>query len=625
MTADTNTKYDLYARLEKRAFDYPKALGPSGDSSWLQTIIQHWVYFKEKLKSLDSQYDLFGKGFWGYGLNRICDGKTSVESLDVVEVERLNKQNKHHDHGIIHLMIFKIKADDFIYHTFSFNLLNLKWVSNLSQKMSLTSITNVKTRISNQIYFVEIESSVLPLTMSFQVESYYAHNTSPETISSYYVKEITRFIEIAKSRHVTKVVPTAAEEVRLGSLKDISFDYELSFFTDEKRIPNQDLVNETINHFKSGPGARIFTPVEFLNLFEKQYNFLKMNYNDGEKVIAEFNGLPLNDLEKHVLYGFLLKWFGGYPVHNLNEELNITLKKVQNEFLNYSETTPEKEFCKADQSLRNKMMKMGIALTTAINTGVDARLLMAEIDDEESDEAFNSFDSLFEAAASNGALGEFKDKLDYFTKRTKVHFDFNIWLQELKHWHYGDDDQYKRHLKKSTFIEFMQYWTAKEKELSAKKQNEKKSWIAAEIKTENNSSKRHFNISSTTLRQLLEILRGFFNADQQILLQTLLESGLTSEKLIFLDSGNRLADAFKQLSQADLIPGYTKKELQNWIRLNFSYKSRLGIKDFTADYLEKCISRNYSICKRPLFSISGSNLIKGAEQSSKKGANFRKN
>ena len=148
-------------------------------------------------------------------------------------------------------------------------------------------------------------------------------------------------------------------------INSISANNELSFYTDKNNIPNQDLVKETIDYFESGQGSRAFKPLYFLNLLESQFQFMKDNIKDGDIVIQHIRNLPLNKLEQHILCGFLIKWTGGYPVNNLNEDFNNTLKQILVEFLSYNEDTPEKEFCKANPETLKKFMMMGIALTNA--------------------------------------------------------------------------------------------------------------------------------------------------------------------------------------------------------------------------------------------------------------------
>ena len=130
------------------------------------------------------------------------------------------------------------------------------------------------------------------------------------------------------------------------NLKAVSANYNLEYYTNKTNIANQDFVKETIEYFETGEGMRVFKPLEFLNLLEKQYQFILDNFRDSDKVIKTFKTLPLNDIEKHILFGFLLKWFGGYPVNNLNEDFDSTLKTIQKEFLNFEVRHPKKVFAK---------------------------------------------------------------------------------------------------------------------------------------------------------------------------------------------------------------------------------------------------------------------------------------
>lgn len=50
-------------------------------------------------------------------------------------------------------------------------------------------------------------------------------------------------------------------------------------------------------------------------------------------VLSQVNKVPLNDIQRHLLIGFILKWFGGYPVNNLNTQFNTTLKFLESEYI----------------------------------------------------------------------------------------------------------------------------------------------------------------------------------------------------------------------------------------------------------------------------------------------------
>ncbi|MBB5645982.1 hypothetical protein [Pedobacter cryoconitis] len=240
------------------------------------------------------------------------------------------------------------------------------------------------------------------------------------------------------------------------NLKDISSDYSLEHYNDEKIIPNQNLVNDTISFFVSEHGKGAFTPLQFLNLLDKQYSFVKLNYNNGERVIQHLKNLQLSDRIKHTLYGFILKWFGGYPVNNFDEDFDRTLKLVQKEFLNFEGDTPEKQYCKADQTMRNRFEKYGIAFTTAINHGIDVNeILTAMGDDEPKQKMFYNFSDLFTSLVNDGIVRSYNNSKEYLIAQSFYNYEFNVWLQTHKDWEYRNEEQYEKMLTKEIFLEFL--------------------------------------------------------------------------------------------------------------------------------------------------------------------------
>lgn len=141
-------------------------------------------------------------------------------------------------------------------------------------------------------------------------------------------------------------------------LKNISANNNLDFYFNEKNIPAQDVVKLTHDYFENGVRKGIFKPLDFLNLLWEQYNFVVKNINDAEKVITTLNTLPLSKEKKHILFGFILKWFGGYPINHTPKEYDITLKLIEKEFLEYNESTPEKKFCQKELERINEMKKV---------------------------------------------------------------------------------------------------------------------------------------------------------------------------------------------------------------------------------------------------------------------------
>ena len=103
---------------------------------------------------------------------------------------------------------------------------------------------------------------------------------------------------------------------------------------------------------------------------------------------------------------------------------------------------------------------------------------------------------------------------------------------------------------------------------------------------------------------IFEILRDFFSPGDQIEFYSMLNSGENAPKpLLFLGSGNRLADAFKQLYDCDIIRGCQKKELEYWMSINFYYRYRKKVKKYTLDYLSEIMSTRKDMCQKPILNI----------------------
>jgi len=120
-----------------------------------------------------------------------------------------------------------------------------------------------------------------------------------------------------------------------------------------------------------------------------------------------------------------------------------------------------------------------------------------------------------------------------------------------------------------------------------------------------------FNLPSIPV--IFDILQDFFSPAHQVLLKFILETGDdASEQLIFLDNGNRLADAFKQLKDSDIITGCKKIELEDWIYRNFQFRNRKQITKFKPRYLSDIISTDKDKCQNPILNVSKDKIISKA-------------
>lgn len=106
------------------------------------------------------------------------------------------------------------------------------------------------------------------------------------------------------------------------------------------------------------------------------------------------------------------------------------------------------------------------------------------------------------------------------------------------------------------------------------------------------------------ITDFFEIVKDSFPKKQQPTLQALLKGRKPKEKLLFQENGNKLADALKQLFEANLITGCQKKDLERWILDHFEYQSRGDIKSFKVRSLSDIISSNKDKCSNPLLNVT---------------------
>lgn len=115
---------------------------------------------------------------------------------------------------------------------------------------------------------------------------------------------------------------------------------------------------------------------------------------------------------------------------------------------------------------------------------------------------------------------------------------------------------------------------------------------------------------SAILSSLFDILKGYVDLSHHNEMEELLKNGVEArEPILFLDNGNRLADAFKQLFEANLIVGCEKQELCEWVVRNFRYRYRQEIKEFKYRYLKDIIATNKDKCRNPILNVVNGTII----------------
>lgn len=236
-----------------------------------------------------------------------------------------------------------------------------------------------------------------------------------------------------------------------------SASHDLKYFTDPANIPNQRLVEDTIQYFTTGPGARAFEPLAFLNLLDAQRQFVTINQADTLLVLEHLGGLPFSDLQKHVLYGFLLKWSGGYPVNNADPNADRTMKAICKEFLAYSEETPEKEFCKTSIATHKRFRYLESLFNTSYRTGIPIDVLakQTEFQLEEPPKRFSNFNDLYLASVDQKIVPTPKDIQSLAVQMVRKNNEFNDWLEATYQWHPADWESFGEFLTIAHFQEFI--------------------------------------------------------------------------------------------------------------------------------------------------------------------------
>lgn len=112
------------------------------------------------------------------------------------------------------------------------------------------------------------------------------------------------------------------------------------------------------------------------------------------------------------------------------------------------------------------------------------------------------------------------------------------------------------------------------------------------------------NFTDGTAKSFMDIIYPYFSDEQIPYLKSLIiENKKSKNSLIFRGNGNQLADAFKQLFEANLIVGCKKNELERWISTHFLYLYKNITKEYTEGYLNGIISSDGKPCKSPILEV----------------------
>ena len=136
--------------------------------------------------------------------------------------------------------------------------------------------------------------------------------------------------------------------------------------------------------------------------------------------------------------------------------------------------------------------------------------------------------------------------------------------------------------------------------------NEEHQTIIYEVSAEATKEvSRYPTFKAETVMQLLELLKDYFTPeDYPKLKNLLLNNESPATPLIFRGFANQLADAFKQLFDANLIVGCIMADLERWLTPKFVYLANGTVpRELTEPYLNSIMSTKTRPCKSPILKI----------------------
>jgi len=102
----------------------------------------------------------------------------------------------------------------------------------------------------------------------------------------------------------------------------------------------------------------------------------------------------------------------------------------------------------------------------------------------------------------------------------------------------------------------------------------------------------------------LQLIRTYFSEEHFSQLDALIKADeQPASQMIFNGNSNKLADAFKQLYEANLIVGCNKAELEKWILKHFLYSNGDKVNEYSEGWLSAIISSDTKVCKSPILEV----------------------
>lgn len=155
---------------------------------------------------------------------------------------------------------------------------------------------------------------------------------------------------------------------------------DLNYYFNVDNIPNQDLVLDTYTYFNEGGGEKYFSPLLFFNLLNWHLTFIKNNISRPVDLMEHFKIINISDIERHILVGFVLKWYGGIPINNMNPQYNVTLKLIEKIYTAFLQMAKDELQGLANLSLSHNLTSIEEAKLLEYKTCQDNLLFLNNLD-----------------------------------------------------------------------------------------------------------------------------------------------------------------------------------------------------------------------------------------------------
>lgn len=181
---------DFYKALDARLEQYALTIA-AGLSPLLMQMLHAKQAVVGQLRTWDHHYVLYGKGFWGYGINTVCDGRETITQPDIAEIKKDPERNKHHrDYRALPLLIFRVERQSLFVSLFSVDSVNGRIQYDLNTEYDLRKFKTARTRKRGNQTIVDLMFEGLDKPIHFEVDYRAVRNSTPESIAALYINTI---------------------------------------------------------------------------------------------------------------------------------------------------------------------------------------------------------------------------------------------------------------------------------------------------------------------------------------------------------------------------------------------------------------------------------------------------